>query len=260
MINFGIFCFSQKELNFPQTPQASYSPLFQEKRQRVSCRSLLAFLFLLVLCIPLQGQEPPADPSQEAKAVLDDLRSGVLIVRLPAYQNKITALEQAINSNDVTENNKANLQQQLDEVRAKREDQYPALMWAFAENYTFSDVLFMYDTDTHLLNDGQQSGYLLDSTLQVNQNLSLDGRPYAVLRWGNTNRATSTGSESLVLMTADGNDLRPPFPYAFKINRPRYLFDKFFSPSKAEGRNFEKIVQKMEQSWINFYLKMGGGM
>ena len=116
----------------------------------------------------------------------------------------------------------------------------------------------MYDTAMSLLNDGRQSGYFLDSTLQVNQSLSLDDRPYAVLRWGNTNRATGTGSESLVLMDAAGNDLRPPFPHAFKVNRARYLFDKFFSPSKAEERNFETIVQKIERSWIDFYLKMGG--
>jgi len=260
MINFSTLRFSLKVFNSPPTTQTSYPPLFKESGQRVSCRSVVIFALLFLFSIPAQAQAQQTDPKERGKAVLDDLRSGVLIVRLPSDHRKTTALQEALDNDDLSETNKNYLQRELEGTKIERKKLNEELMQAFAENYTFSDVLFMYDTAMSLLNDGRQRGYFLDSMLQVDERLSLENRPYAVLRWGNTDQSTSTGAESLVLMDAQGENLTPPFPHAFKINRIGYLFNKFFSPSVAEERNFEKIVQKIEKQWTNFYLKMGGGL
>ncbi len=124
-------------------------------------------------------------------------RSSVLIVRLQSNRNKIETLERQISSKA----SKANIDQdsrQLQRIKFETDIHNKVIINAFSKYFDYAEVVFIYDTASTALKNGNWDGLLLDKDLK-NSGLSLSERPYLVV----SENVASTSMEGLILMNPD---------------------------------------------------------
>ena len=194
-----------------------------------------------------------------AVQAFDDIQKGFLIVRLVSGDKKLKALDRLINSPEVSDSKKISLKKMRKSTVEDTRDVNRKLHDAFVEKYSFSDVLFMYDTSMYNLTAGRQSGFFLDDNLEVDPGISLNDRPYHVVRYG---RKFNSGrvAKNLYVMDKNYNDLIGPFPNSqgwFNI----LASGLFFTPRETDvffNRMVESFHGRIEKSYHK--LKMKGKM
>jgi hypothetical protein len=152
--------------------------------------------------------ETPLDPLQQAIVHIEQLKQGVLIVRLPSFRNQLRALD-----------NRRNAAKQQQELLEDREHFARQIISAFRDTFRFCQTLYTYDTAMTLISEGHRSGFLLDdSLLVVNPDIAIPkGMPVYTLRLGITNYETTTRRTAFIFTDQQGNDLDKPFPFARSI-------------------------------------------
>jgi len=154
--------------------------------------------------------------AEQAAAAIKDLKDGVLVVRLRSDQRKIEALEGQLATPNLKEKYRQRLQKLLDDTRREKEVENKSLVAAFRKHFDFSEVLFMYDTATYLVKKGLQEGYFLNDSLQADPHLSLQGRPFRLVRFGS--KSGMKQRKSLIGMDLDFRDLPAPFPSSGNVS------------------------------------------
>jgi hypothetical protein len=161
-------------------------------------------------------------------------RSSVLIVRLQSNRNKIEALEKKIELNASDDN----VKQQLERIKLETDIRNKLIINAFVNYFDYAEVVFIYDTASTALKNGNWEGLLFDKDLQ-NSNLSLAERTFLVV----SENVASTSMEGLILMNPD----------LVRVAHQQLKFTKintFFLQSRE--RIFERAVDKFNKRFYKY--------
>ena len=186
------------------------------------------------------------------KEVINELKSGALIVRLRTGNNKIMAYERMTNSSSISESKKQFFEKKIAEAKDEIDSENKNLMQALNEEYEFSDVLFMPDTAVQKLIEGKQAGYFYNEQLEIDPSISLNEKPFYIAFYGPTSRATKTGEEGIVVLDRSFVELVEPFPHYTGLTTVRKTFDKVFN-KKEDIYFFKLMVERFNKRLVDFY-------
>lgn len=218
------------------------------------------FLFLISVFIcsmnSVYTQEEEALNLKERRELaaenIKKLEKGLLIVRLESQQKKIETFQELIGGGKLNEKTEKKIRSRLEGTMAKTESASKAIIKAFHEKYRFSDFLFMFDTASVSLKNGAQSGIFINKDLEVDPTLTLDNRPWFVLRFGATSADSGQSIEAMVIMDDTFEDLQSPFPYYTRINNFNSVMGGFFPNPKQEQRNADRMVENLHENLLQF--------
>lgn len=197
-----------------------------------------AMLAIVFISFVLGGAFAQTSPGKAIR----DLKKGVLIVRLPGEYNKIEKMQ------------RLNMTEKAQKVIAKRDEENKLWLEAFTKNYTFSEVLFAYDSLRKSTLDAGCKNCFLNADLEIDTNLTLGDRPFLMLFHGNANAETGSGAEGLIFKDPNFKALERPFPYFFKTVTFGYLINKIIKKdSWAESQNIKRLVLRLEERLTEFY-------
>ena len=201
---------------------------------------MIRFLFIFFLIMPFF-----------AFAQLVELQEkGVLIVRLESGVNQTAALEAKIEAGE----NVAVFQRELEKRQANLATKNRLLLDLFEEEYTFSDILFMYDTssvalkqasDASKASDALLSGYFLDANLKIDPKLTLNNRPFLIV----SETLGASGVEGFVILDGDLNRVQKPTPDFIKFNTLFYLFNSLGSTELAEKKMYRSAIRQLQKKF-----------
>ncbi|MEL7021699.1 MAG: hypothetical protein AAGK47_08825, partial [Bacteroidota bacterium] len=123
---------------------------------------------------------------------------------------------------------------------------------SFKENYTFSDVLFLYDYDMSRVDAGERQGYFLRSDFTIDTTLSLPDTPFLIAQIGRIDVETSI-VYGLVITDAQSKHLKSPFPYAQKMGGFFYNIERIFSGDNAIKKHYNKVIQRLNIKLAKYY-------
>lgn len=200
--------------------------------------------FLLICCLYL------IVPSSIGQ--INELKDGVLIVRLKSNNRKINALQESIAKNP---NANPNLKSQLDAALIETKEVGEAMMEAFANEYSFSEVVFMHDTATVALRNGMRKGLFLNEKLEIIPTKSIEGRFFCLLGIGNS----ASGAEGFKVLDENLELLAAPFPYFVHVNNLSYLMNTLFgSETLARKRLYTRLAKKLQKNFDIHYVRQQG--
>ena len=214
---------------------------------------LLVLVITTMACATLGGtaQELNSDnpePVVTAAQHLDQLKEGVLVVRLPSFRNQLEALGRNADRSNAKKT----------ELLEDREHFARHIMDAFADTFTFCPVLFVFDTAMASITRGDRSGYFLDYSLDIDSSQEIpDHKAIYTLRLGLTDYATTARRTSFIFTDDQGNDLENPFPYSRSIfNLEPFNLKRMFGSSNFYGgmdkRWAEQIVGGIQAKLLKF--------
>lgn len=186
---------------------------------------------------PIVSVSASAEAQALATKHIDAIKSGTLVVRISSGQKKRAAMQLRAS--------KAQIKKYKSELFIENKE----LVEAFLSGYTFSKVLFIYDTDTDvLLSEQAPNVFVNPKTLKVDKTITMNSdRPFYILEteriYFETQNSSSTG---FVILDDKLNYLKDPFPY--------YIM-------RMEGfvaeRSTAIMVEKLEKRFTEFYVKFG---
>jgi len=196
------------------------------------------FLILLIFCsltFSVNGQ-------------IAELRDkGVLIIRLESGNNKFKAINEKIESGD----NISFWKDKKEEVSKSIQLKNKIVMKAFTNNYQFSAILFMYDTSSVALKNGQASGIFLNQQLEIDRSIQLKSKRFLVLSEG----LSESGSEGFYVMDQQLEPLKRPLPRFIKLNTVGLLFNNILDPKEATNRMYSKAAARVEKKFKKYLAK-----
>ncbi len=173
---------------------------------------------------------------QLAQKRIGQLKEGILIVRLKTQHLKISALEKLAKEASVSK--QATYQAQLKQTLFERDSLNQEIVKYFSdpEYFDFCKVYFMYDTETEQYSQNIQQGYFLNSALEVDPSISLEGK-YSLMTYIGQYMVDGdkrTAYTSFITKDKHMGTLSPPFPSHVvfrsrqeglsKKNKMRYAF------------------------------------
>lgn len=206
--------------------------------------------FMLVLgLLPVETQAQQLsrlERKQIAERAINDLKGGVLILRLKSKRNKITKLEELIASPKVKEVDKKKLRKELERTIDNQNRENLTLTEAFEKYYTFSDIYYMYDTASVSLKNGVKSGIFLNKNLELDESISIPKGEFFIIRTGTTDSGSTTGVDAMVIMDSKLKDMNRPFPYYVRVNSIGRLFVRIFNHKKLIKKDSRDVVKKLD--------------
>lgn len=202
----------------------------------------MKFCCLILGCL-LTSQKIFCQSDLDAATAIRQLKDGVLLVRLTSGDSRIRALQQAGRS------------RQAEAVRQQVADQNRIILQAFRQEFTFCPVWFFYGESITRLQQGEQSGFFLNDSLQPDNKLHLNDRFFLIAALGRAVHYESADrrqepppqpglfGESLVVYDRQMRQLRPPFPYAAREDFLSYLL----------GDDWPKKVRSLDRRFKAYY-------
>lgn len=191
------------------------------------------------------------EEKETAETLLENLSEGVLIVRLNSDKRKMEELERLANSPNLSEKSRQRFDKMLKKTSEDNLEENRNIMQAVGLNYDFSEVLFMHDTATSLLQSGVKSGYFLDENLEVDESKKLDSDRWMLLYF---DRLSSP--MLFKILDRNFNEVEKPFPVFSKPGLRRYTFktpdgvQRKFSPFMSYGKKNQLwYFSMMISSW-----------
>lgn len=213
-------------------------------------KTIIILLFLL--CV---GGIAFSQTYQNPVAAIQDLKEGVLVVRLRTHANKIAKLEGKIASGDLSEKAHENYVSELEETRREVAEENRLLREAFKSQYNFSDYLFLYDTLAPALKDEKISGVFLNEAGEVDLDITLKG-PFLMVGIGPVlNSESAAINESLIFYDRNFNAMQSPFPsHVWGTSAIKYFFWSFTYPDeKIEELKILRAVEKMNKKLFRYH-------
>ncbi len=192
---------------------------------------------------------------QIAADALQAIKEGVLIVRLASNSRKLEELDKLLANKDLNENRRQRLQEMKDQTVAETSEENRLVVEAFNTFYDFSDLLFMYDADVQRLKQGEQSGYFLDKNLQVDPNISLNGRSYIIAFYGNNLSSALKERKSVFVVDTNNIDLPPPFPDSSDKFAFEFIARWFDVTDTRQGYHVRKFNRRLHGLYAEYQEK-----
>lgn len=205
-------------------------------------------LALVVITLFFIGGSSIAAQNAETKAkeMLQQLKNGALIIRIPSNQNKIKALTELANKAEASEVERERAASLLESTQNETAAASVIIQTTFANFFKFTQCYFMFDKDTDQLSKGERQGYLLDEQLQYSSTITLDVDHFFVLDIGYTDPANSARSYALIIKDQGFKELTAPFPYAQRINTTGLIIDQLSGKNNFQ-KYFKKAVIKLDK-------------
>lgn len=191
-----------------------------------------AILFILILLTTAALQAQP-----DAEDAIRRLKNGALIMRLPAYAQKIAALEEIIATNN-DQSAVRRSKKLLAKTQKEAREENLRIIRSFRKFYNFSTVYFTYDTSITTLRSGAYQGIFLNDDLSPAPQISLPNGNFLLVHIGYTDPATTQRSEALILTDLSLTQIAAPFPSAIRYNAQSVML----------GLNKESTRQKQIKS------------
>ena len=182
----------------------------------------LLTLLLFIFCVGITfGQEKKdlnalseAERVEITETALREIKNGTaaLIVRLPSNHKKMTELERLSQSKDLDGQQIARMNELLTVTRGITPAFNGRLMTAFAENFNFTQPLFMHDTASVSLKNGVKSGIFLDKSIQPSKNITLAADKYYILNVDYDGFPKAMNVTDFDMLNANLEKLPAPFP------------------------------------------------
>ena len=212
-------------------------------------KSFTLCLFLVFLCRIGVGQQTTQFNSIEnfdqietkeeiAAQHLQNLKNGILIVRLRSDQKKIEKLKEFIDKANQP-STKAKYEKMLDEVTNKQLKDERDIINAMKQNYSWSDFVFMYDYQTPNFTDGRVT-FFSDEDQKVTLE-SLGPRDFYILSAG---LSDANGTDVIEILDNSLNPIPHPFPGTVSITGFQKLIS-LFSSSDMYSLRISKLNKKL---------------
>ncbi len=187
------------------------------------------------------------------------MKEGVLVVRLETKARTINALQRTVDNPKLQGKARIRMETALKNKIEERDSINQEVFEAFKYVYKYSDFVFMYDTSTTRLKNGELQGYFYNENQSLDPSISLEGKNYYITYIGETDRDTNIGLKAFVINDKYLNELDAPFPTYVK-------FSKFLGKKKAKsakkqklglfkGHTIEEAVGKLNDVFFAFYEK-----
>lgn len=183
------------------------------------------FRYIILLFVLLQANFIPAQSkSDNAKQNIITLKDGALFVRLKTSENLINAL------------NAKGKKEQAELVKAEQLKKNQEIANAFASNFTFCKVYFFYSNNSTKIKEGNYSGCLLNTKLEVDT--SFTGNNYLI---GEFDESETTSIAAFIIKDKKFVQLKPPFPFLIRLNKVLVI-----------ERSKEEIVKELDRRLFLF--------
>lgn len=166
---------------------------------KISC--LLLSCFLLLNSQALFASKNNNDKNEDsvkisASTLINGLKQGGLLVRLKTSENAIKIL------------NARGRTKEAENLKAKQFAKNMEVYRAFKDKYKFGKIYFFYSTHSNEVKTGLPSGIFLDSTLQPDTSIKLNGTNFYVAEIGDIqSEATTSAIHGLHIMDTDLNEI-----------------------------------------------------
>lgn len=183
---------------------------------------------------------------------IDLLSNGHLVVRLPSMARKIAEYERLLESPDLPESRREPLEQSIRQTIEDRDRNNRMLMEAFQNQYTFSQVWYVYDSASVALRDGHWGGIFLNEELQPDQGIQFNPEgDFFTARIGNTKG--SQGLYAIVLGDSELKDFTAPFPYYVQLSSLFSILEGIIVPKGADRRTYNKVTARLQNRLVRFH-------
>ena len=209
-------------------------------------RFIAMFGFITTLFICFSTTDAIAQKKQLRDSLVEDFRSGTLIIRLKSHEKKLSAIGSEIDRADTSPGYRKRLTEQRDLIIANRDRFNRDLVTTFGEKYTFSEVRFMYDKEAERLRNGDQDAIFVGTDLQpLEKTNPLVGSFYF---YGEAFTEVPGNSRAgLLVMDKNLDQLPSWFPSFFRAKKN---VKTFFSTFGGDGYNYleaDKLVAKLSK-------------
>lgn len=225
------------------------------KKVQINSLQKIAYLFFLGLFFSTNMIAQELSRKERvvlAEQSIKDLKDGTLVLRLKSKRNKIEKLEELLAKSDIKESVRSSLNDELKKTIDQRNRYNISLINAFEENYSFSNIYYMYDTASVSLRNGTRSGIFLDKSLELDSAIEIPEGAFFVAKTGTTNSTSTTGVEALVIMDDQLKDMQRPFPYYVRLNSIGRLFTRIFNHKNLVKKDSKAVVEKLNRN-LNKY-------
>ena len=219
----------------------------------MSLKRLLCLILILSSVIRCFAQSSNKETSIQA---IKELKHGVLVVIIPSYYKKIKAMEKIVRNPKTKTSTKKRNKKLIQSAQEEQKRLDYKIQKGFIEKYDFSELAFIHDTATvYLIKKGIKKGVFLNDENQTD----LTDKSIFFLRYGHTDRATTTGIESWIVTDDQLHDLQKPFPYYVAVFQPiKVVISSLFAPVInipliATGRNKKGIGRTINEEFWMYY-------
>ncbi len=202
-------------------------------------------LVLITLFISIGSILKAQYPQVIALEKLERLQEGVLIVRIPSYQNKLDTLAKRAENLRASSEVQDRARRQWETIKEESKAEALILQSVFSNHFDFTKVLFMYDKDSDRLSKGERKGFFLGKNLTSSAAV-LDANPFFILDLGYTDPSNSARTYAFIIKDQGFNPLSPPFPYAQRINTTGLIFDQI-SGKDTTQKYLKKAVIRLNR-------------
>jgi len=208
----------------------------------------LGLLTTLIICF--FATDAIAQKKQIRDSLVEDFRSGTLIIRLKSHENKLRKIESVIDRADTSPGYRKRLSNDRDVIIANRDRFNQDLVTSFGEKYTFSEVRFMYDTEAEKLRNGDQTAIFVGTDLQPLENPKPLVGPIYFYGEGFT-AVPGNSREGLLVMDRNLDQLPSWFPSFFRAKKNVKTFFSSFGGDQYNYLAADKLVAKLTKRLEN---------
>ncbi len=217
-----------------------------KKRQSGYMPRYIFYFINILFSICLQAQSS-GDLFDANQAILS-LKSGHLLVRLEARENKINFLQKELNHTSCNEKCKEKIQSQLNNLLSDRDTFNKQLIRSFKLYFKFCPVFFYYDKDHQALLDSDWKGpYFLDGNLSALALPSIQTDSFLILKKDIT---PNSENEGWLFQTAQGKTFRNNFPYISENNFTTMMNRISYSNHIKQNCNY--MVKKLNKKLFSY--------
>jgi hypothetical protein len=231
----------------------------------ISRQIFLVLFFFLWITKPLQAQAfyesylYGTDQELRAKAAVQMLNEAALVVRLKSNNKKLQLLNEYANSEELDEKQKQKYKNEAAVLLLETEHEQSIWIKAFLQNYSFSEVYFINDSDYKAFLTGKREGLFLNEEGQKDSSVKFNQLYYLVAGFGSSKQADQySGGLGMFIMDARGNELNNPFPHFLTARFYDQLVGIVMNDGSREKRNAEKIVIRFQKKLDKFCEKVCG--
>lgn len=189
------------------------------------------------------GPTVHAQKQQLRDSLVQDFRSGTLIIRLKSYENKLNSIEELLQNSNTSTSYRKRLTEKRDLIIANRDRFNQDLVTAFSKNYTFTKVRFMFDRDVKRFQSGALDGVFLGPDLTPLSEVKPIIGSYYFFGEGFT-QVPGNSREGLLVMDKNGDQLPSWFPSYIRAKSNGKSFFAMFGGDRYPYLPAKKILEK----------------
>lgn len=201
------------------------------------CVRLVFSMFLLISPVIMDAQDALTPFDQ-----LEQLKEGVLIVRLDMKNNIKKAYQEMLDKMGRNDSQYSRTKEKLDSLNIQRLRYKQNVKEAMKSYYNFSDYCMIENQNMDFFLNGDES------VLECNPAMDLDNRDFFYLIKGDRD------SHWIIVDTKFAR-LSSPFPSSHDLGIKKF-FDFLLGKNNFSGDNMNKVIEKMNERLMKYYLKV----